>query len=167
MESRHKGSLILTGFERAEQEKLRAEQEKYRAEQERLRAEKTDKRIDSRTAARRLFGCKIEVSGDFNRLNHCRRIYKDYDLCRSRWIDKSAENDWNLPIPSEHFGKTFVTVGEKFRGINRDGCAVINLYSYHISVKIATQRCEAQQQVHWRGVSRVQCNAWLGIWNTW
>jgi len=42
----HKGHLILTGFERAEQEKLRAEQEKYRAEQEKYRAEQEKYRAE-------------------------------------------------------------------------------------------------------------------------
>ena len=35
----HKGNLILTGAEHADQEKLRADQEKLRADQEKLRAE--------------------------------------------------------------------------------------------------------------------------------
>jgi hypothetical protein len=36
------GNLLLTGDERAEQERLRAEQEKLRAEQEKLRAEQAE-----------------------------------------------------------------------------------------------------------------------------
>jgi Uma2 family endonuclease len=56
----HKGSLILTGFERAEQETLRAEQERQCAEQERqcaeqerLRAEKTEKELIKELTAER------------------------------------------------------------------------------------------------------------------
>lgn len=39
------GIVILTGYERAEQERLRAEQERIRAEQERIRAEQAEQQV--------------------------------------------------------------------------------------------------------------------------
>ncbi|MFM9264356.1 Uma2 family endonuclease [Tychonema sp. BBK16] len=54
------GNLLLTGDERAEQEKLRAEQEKLRAEQEKLRAEQEKLRGDRLAAKLREMGIDPE-----------------------------------------------------------------------------------------------------------